>query len=91
MKNNPVMRAAFEKDFEVKWEQASPQLQLGYAKGFFAGRQMPLDFDLSFDNGSVAIDFDPSHTPSLRELAQIRFNAEIKPHLSTSSCRTKQC
>jgi len=36
-------------DVEVKWDQATSQLQPGYAKGFHTGRQLQLDIDLSAD------------------------------------------
>jgi len=85
MRNNQAMRASFEKDFEVKWDQATPQLQLGYAKGFHTGRQLQLDIDLSADVGATKVDFDPSKAPTLREIAQMKFDVEIKPNLERAS------
>lgn len=71
MRNNPAMQAAFKRDFDIDYAGADPKLQLGYAKGFAAGKQKP------------AVDFDPTvATPvTLRETALKTFKAEVEPHL----------
>jgi hypothetical protein len=84
--SNPAMQAAFQKDFELQWKDASPQAQFCYAKGFHAGRTLPtVDIDLTNFGTEIKVDFDPTKPPSLFEIAKMKFDLEISPFLDNKS------
>lgn len=71
MRNDPAMHVAFKRDFDIDYAGADPKLQLGYAKGFAAGKQKP------------TVDFDPTVAApvTLREIALKTYKAKVEPHL----------